>query len=85
LVPTAVNNRASSAVSVNSAGTGQSSPAAASRCTVSRTVDGARLSRRAISLPDILAVLKRSTSRTWRIAVLTAGIQSPLAKARGRP
>jgi hypothetical protein len=39
------------------------------------------LSRRATSLPDTPAVVKRSTSRTWRIAVFSAGIRSPLGKA----
>jgi hypothetical protein len=34
-------------------------------------------------LPEIPAVLKRSTSRTWRIAVLSAGIRSPSAQAKG--
>jgi len=48
------------------------------------TVDGARFSRRAISFREIPAVLKRSTSRTWRIAILSAGIRSPSAKAKGR-
>jgi len=59
-------------------------PAVASRCNVSRTVDGARFSRRAISLPEIPAVLKRSTSRTWRIAVLSVGIRSRSATAKGQ-
>src|SRR6516165_3066102 len=63
--------------------TRSSSPAAGSRCKVNRTVDGATFSRRAISLPDIPAAFNRSTSRTWRIAVLSAGIRSPLAKAEG--
>jgi hypothetical protein len=52
LVPTAVNSRASSAVSVSSADSGQLSPAAASRRKVNRTVDGATFSRHAISLPE---------------------------------
>jgi hypothetical protein len=83
LVPTAVKSRASSAASVISPGSGQPSPAMASRCQVKRTVDGARFSRRAISLPDTPAVVKRTTSRTWRISVLSAGIRSPLAKPKG--
>jgi hypothetical protein len=29
------------------------------------------------------AVIKRSTSRTWRIAILSAGIRSPVQKAKG--
>jgi hypothetical protein len=36
-------------------------------------------------LPDTPALVKRSTSRTWRIAVLSAGIRSPSAKAQGDP
>jgi hypothetical protein len=68
-----------------SVGSGQPSPATVSRCSVSRTVDGARFSRRAISLLEIPAVLKRSTSRTWRIAVLSAGIRPLRSKAEGGP
>jgi len=82
LVPTAVNSRASSAASVSSAGNGQPSPAIANRCSVNRMVDGARLSRRAISLPDTPAAVKRSTSRTWRIAVLSASIRSSSAQSQ---
>jgi hypothetical protein len=47
-------------------------------------VDGATFSRRAISLPDTPAVVNRSTSRTWRIAVLSAGIRSPWQKPKER-
>ncbi|HEY6996271.1 MAG TPA: hypothetical protein VH397_21425, partial [Xanthobacteraceae bacterium] len=36
-------------------------------------------------MPDTPALVKRSTSRTWRIAVLSAGIRSPSAKAQGDP
>jgi hypothetical protein len=32
--------------------------------------------RRAISLPDTPAAFNRSASRTWRIAILSAGIPS---------
>jgi hypothetical protein len=84
LVPTAVNSCASSAVSVSSADSGQLSPAAASRRKVNRTVDGATFSRRAISLPETPAALKRSTSRTWRIGILSAGIHPLPVKSRGR-
>jgi DDE family transposase len=83
LVPTAARRAASSAMSVNSAGNGQPNPALASRFKVNRTVDGATPTRRAISLSPIPAVLKRSTSRTRRIAILSAGIRSPMAKAKG--
>jgi hypothetical protein len=55
----------------------------ASRFNVNRTVDGATPTRRAISLRPTSAVLKRSTSRTWRIVVLSAGIRSPMQKAKG--
>src|SRR6202035_3238370 len=48
-----------------------------------RTVDGATPTRRATSLSPPPAVLKRSTSRTWRIVVLSAGIRSPMQKAKG--
>jgi hypothetical protein len=44
---------------------GQPSPAAARRFNVSRTVDDATPTRRAISLIATPAVFKRSTSRTW--------------------
>jgi DNA-binding winged helix-turn-helix (wHTH) protein len=66
---------ASSAASVSSAGNGQLSPALASRFNVSRTVEDATPTRRAISLPDTPAAFNRSTSRTWRIAILSAGIR----------
>jgi hypothetical protein len=39
--------------------------------------------RRAISLSPTPAVLKRSTSRTRRIGILSAGIRSPVQKAKG--
>jgi len=65
-----------------SAGNGQLSPAAASRFSVSRTVDGATPTRRAISLPDTPAAFNRSTSRTWRIAILSAGIVPSRGKSQ---
>jgi|HubBroStandDraft_3_1064219.scaffolds.fasta_scaffold179368_1 hypothetical protein len=49
-----------------------------------QTVDGATPTRRAISLSPTPAVLKRSTSRTWRITVLSAGIRSPVQKPKER-
>ena len=61
---------------------GQLNPALASRLKVDRTVDGATPTRRAISFNPSPAVLKRSTSRTWRIVVLSAGIRSPVQKQR---
>jgi hypothetical protein len=51
LVPAAPYRLASSASSVTSSASGQASPAARKRVTVSRTVDGAIPSRRAISRP----------------------------------
>src|ERR1700730_7777717 len=83
-VPAAANSAASSAVSVISAGNGQLNPALASLFNVNRTVDGATPTRRAISLSWTPAVLKRSTSRTWRIVVLSAGIRSPVQKPKER-
>src|ERR1700730_13502384 len=82
-VPAAANSAVSSALSVISAGKGHVNPAVASRFNVNRTVDGATPTRRAISLRPTPAVLKRSTSRTWRIVVLSAGIRSPMQKAKG--
>ena len=81
--PAAANSAVSSALSVISAGKGQVNPAVASRFNVNRTVDGATPTWRAISLRPTPAVLKRSTSRTWRIVVLSAGIRSPMQKAKG--
>src|SRR5438874_13139645 len=63
---------------------GQLNPALASRFNVNRTVDGATPTRRAISLSPTPAVVKRSTSRTWRIVVLSAGIRSPVQKPKER-
>lgn len=60
--------------SVIPAGNGQQSPTAASRWRISRTVDDATPTRRAISLIATPAAFERSSSRPWRIAVLPAGI-----------
>src|SRR4051794_7399804 len=57
---------------------------APSRFNVNRTVDGATPTRRAISLSPTPTVIKRSTSRTWRIVVLSAGIRSPVQKPKKR-
>jgi hypothetical protein len=65
-------------------GNGQPSPATASRFSVSRTVDDATPTRRAISLPDTPAAFNRSTSRTWRIAILSAGIVPSRSKNQRR-
>src|SRR5499427_9000898 len=58
--------------------------AVASRCNVKRIVDGATPTRRAISLSPTPALLKRSTSRTRRIGILSAGIRSPVQKPKER-
>jgi hypothetical protein len=60
----------------------QTSLAAANRFSVSRTVEAATPTRRAISLPDTPAAFNRSTSRTWRIAILSAGIVPSRGKSR---
>jgi hypothetical protein len=67
---------ASSALSVIQPTMARLNPALASRFKVNRTVDGATPTRRAISLSPTPAVLKRSTSRTWFIHVLSVGIHS---------
>jgi hypothetical protein len=63
---------------------GQLNPTLASRFKINRTVDGATPTRRAISFSPTPAVVKRSTSRTWRIVVLSAGIRSPVQKPKER-
>jgi len=63
---------------------GQLSPAASNRRIVNRTVDGAVPIRRAISRVGIPADFNLITSRTWRIANLSVGIQVPLRKAERR-
>src|SRR6202035_901963 len=82
--PALANNRASSSESVISSDNGQVSPAASNRRVVNRTVDGAVPIRRAISRVDIPADFNLITSRTWRIASLSVGIQVPLRKAERR-
>ena len=82
--PALANSRASSSVSVMSSGNGQVSPAASNRRIVNRTVEGAVPTRRAISRVDIPADFNLITSRTWRIASLSVGIQVPLRKAERR-
>src|SRR6202023_1041728 len=62
---------------------GQVSPAASNRRVVNRTVDGAVPIRRAISRVGIPADFNLITSRTWRIASLSVGIQVPFAKPKG--
>src|SRR5215470_16658490 len=84
LAPALANSRASSSVSVMSSDKGQLSPAASNRRIVNRTVDGAVPIRRAISRVGIPADFNLITSRTWRIANLSVGIQVPLRKAERR-
>src|SRR6266481_1620817 len=80
--PALANSRASSSVSVMSSSNGQVSPAASKRRIVNRTVEGAVPTRRAISRIGIPADFNLITSRTWRIANLSVGIQVPLRKSR---
>jgi hypothetical protein len=82
--PALANSRASSSVSVMSSGNGQVSPAASKRRIVNRTVEGAVPTRRAISRVGIPADFNLITSRTWRIANLSVGIQVLLRKAERR-
>jgi hypothetical protein len=77
-VPTLANSWASSTVSVTSSDNGQLSPAASNRRIVNRTVEAAVPTRRAISRLGIPADFNLITSRTWRIANLSVGIQVPL-------
>jgi hypothetical protein len=67
-----------------SSGNGQVSPDASNRRIVNRTVEGAVPTRRAISRVGIPADFNLITSRTWRIASLSVGIQIPLRKAERR-
>src|SRR5712691_6630931 len=67
-------------------GKGQPSPAPSKRLNVSRAVEAAMPSRRAISRVEIPAKnFKRMISRTWRIATLSAGIIAPLDCQRRDP
>src|SRR6202043_2204235 len=83
-LPAFAKSRASSTVSVTLSGNGQLSPDASNRRIVSRTVEGAVPTRRAISRVGIPADFNLITSRTWRIASLSVGIQVPLCKAERR-
>ena len=65
---------------------GQTQPGPSKRLNVSRTVEAAMPSRRAISRVEIPAEnFKRMISRTWRIATLSAGIIAPLDCQRSDP
>jgi hypothetical protein len=63
---------------VTPSGNGQLNPAASNRRIVRRTVDGTVPNRRAISRVGIPADFNLITSRTWRIANLSVGIQVPV-------
>src|ERR1700682_3827664 len=82
--PALANSRTSSTRSLPWSANGQVSPAASNRRIVNRTVEGAVPIRRAISRVDIPADFNLITSRTWRIASLSVGIQVPLRKAERR-
>src|SRR6185437_14214085 len=66
-----------------SSGNGQLSSAASNRRIVNRTVEGTVPIRRAISRVAIPADFNLITSRTWRIASLSVGIQVPFTKPKG--
>ena len=64
-------------------GKGQDSPAVSARFNVSRTVERAMPSRRAISCVDTDEDFSRIISRAWRIPIRSAGIDPPLGLAKG--
>src|SRR5271166_1581918 len=66
-------------------GSGQASPAPSARFNVSRTVERARPSRRAISCADKQENFSRMISRASRIPIRSAGIDPPLGLPKGRP
>src|SRR5882757_5259004 len=63
-------------------GNGQISPSDWKRAIVARTVDDAKPVRRATSRLETPANVKRRTSRTTRIATLSAGIDPLLGKSQ---
>src|ERR1700727_1534099 len=66
-------------------GKGQDRPAPSARFKVSRTVERAMLSRRAISCVDTDENFSRIISRASRIPIRSAGIDPPLGLPKGRP
>src|SRR5271163_946158 len=68
-----------------SSGKGQDSPALSVRFSVSRTVERAMPSRRAISCIETDENFSRIISRAWRIVIRSAGIDPPLGLPKGRP
>jgi len=81
LVPAGRNRASSRPSSVIASGKGQTKPAAVKRASVSRTVEGAIPIRRATSRTGTSAPsLNRNSSRTRRMATLSAGITASLPK-----
>src|SRR5277367_5515575 len=66
-------------------GSGQASPAPSARFNVSRTVERAVPSRRAISCVDTPENFSRIISRASRIPIRSAGIDPPLGLPKGGP
>jgi hypothetical protein len=66
-----------------SSGRGQDSPAPSARFKVSRTVERAMPSRRAISWADTHEDFSRIISRAWRIVIRSAGTDCSLGTAKG--
>src|ERR1700722_3536863 len=66
-------------------GKGQDRPAVSARFNVSRTVERAMLSRRAISCVETQENFSRIISRASRIPIRSAGIDPPLGLPKGRP
>ena len=68
-----------------SSGKGQERPAVCVRFSVSRTVERAMPSRRAISCVETEETFSRIISRAWRIVIRSAGIDRSLGLPKGRP
>src|ERR1700722_16915472 len=66
-------------------GTGQKRAAVRARFSVSRTVERAMPSRRAISCVDTDDAFSRIISRAWRIVIRSAGTDRSLGLPKGRP
>src|SRR3984957_11019625 len=66
-------------------GNGQKRPAGWARFSVSRTVERAMPSRRAISCVDTDDAFSRIISRAWRILIRSAGTDRSLGLPKGRP
>jgi hypothetical protein len=81
LVPAAANDAASNALSVISTGNGQLNLALAGHFNGQPTAQPVRGGQSRWSPTP--AVLKRSTSGKGRIGILSAGIRSPVQKAKG--